>query len=196
MTANRCVFGITGGSGSGKSYIASLFEKEGVTIFDGDKISKEVALPEGEAYSELYSAFGRDYFDEKGFLNRKKLADLVFSDKSKLGILNSIMHKHIKKRIEKGLENSPLSAIDGAVIIAGPVEELCDFLVGVTAPYELRLSRIKVRDRISEEQAKKRISAQPDDAFYKKHCRYIIENDGKSDLSGEVKKIMEDVLKH
>ncbi len=193
MTANKLIFGITGGSGVGKSYVAKAFERLGVTVFDGDEIAHEIALPTGEAYFELKDAFGGKYFDEDGFLKRQKLAELVFSDKSKLDILNSVMHKHIKNKILKGIENAEIAAIDGAVIIGSPVEELCRFLVGVTAPLEARKIRISERDGISEEAVMARILAQPDEDFYRKNCDFIIENDGDCDILPRARKILEEM---
>ncbi|MBQ7793958.1 MAG: dephospho-CoA kinase [Clostridia bacterium] len=192
MTANKRVFGITGGSGSGKSYVSDIFRKNGVTVFDGDVLAHEVAMPDGEAYAELFEHFGGEYFAENGLLDRKKLAAKVFSDKSELGILNGIMHKHIKGRIERGLENVSLAAIDGAVIIGSPVEEMCEFLVGVTAPYDKRLERIIKRDGIGEAAARARLDAQPNEQFYRQNCRYIIENDGEKSVEAEVLKILEE----
>ncbi len=194
MTANKIVFGITGPSGSGKSYISDLFRQRGVDVFDADKIAREVVMPDGAAYGELYAHFGKEYFDEKGLLLRKKLADTVFSDKLELGILNEITHKHIKKQIETGLKAaSEIAAIDGAVIIGSPVEDMCEFLVGVVADKKVRTDRIVKRDNIDASAAEKRFAAQPSDSFYKEHCRYIIENNGDGDLAAEVDRILYDI---
>ncbi len=194
MTANKTVFGITGPSGSGKGYISDIFKKHGVTVFDGDVISREVVEPEKPANKELRAHFGSEYFAEDGTLLRRKLAGKVFSDENELRILNKIVHKYIKKEIEDRLPNSsPVCAIDGAVIIGSDIEDMCDFLVCVYAPRELRMERLKKRDGISEEEIKTRMNAQPDDDFYMSKCRYIIKNDGSCDLENEVKKILEEI---
>ncbi|MEE0944687.1 MAG: dephospho-CoA kinase [Clostridia bacterium] len=194
MTANKIVFGITGGSGVGKSYISDLFRKRGIDVIDSDKTARQVVMPNGKAYDELYAHFGKDYFAEDGTLLRRKLAERVFSDKKELGILNEITHKHIKRQIEEDLKSaSHIAAIDGAVIIGSPVEDMCSFLVGVVAGRDTRIKRIMSRDFITEESAIKRIDAQPDAEFYRKYCRYIIENDGKTDMAYEVENIMKDL---
>lgn len=194
MTANKIVFGITGGSGVGKSYISDLFRQRGIDVIDADLVAREVVMPDGRAYDELYAHFGKEYFAEDRTLLRKKLAETVFSDKKQLGILNEITHKHIKQQIEDSLKaSSPIAAIDGAVIIGSPVEELCEFLVAVVASRETRIKRIVDRDLISEESAIKRIDAQPDTEFYKSHCRYVINNDSGADLVGQVENIMKDL---
>lgn len=194
MTVNKTLFGITGPSGSGKGYLSDIFRKHGVTVFDGDFISHEVVEPGKPANRELFDHFGSDFFAEDGTLLRRKLAGRVFSDESELRILNKIVHKYIKKEIEERLSvSAPVCAIDGAVIIGSEIEDMCEFLVGVIAPRELRIERLKKRDGISEEEIKARMDSQPDDDFYKNHCRYIIENDGTVDLEKEVGKILEDI---
>lgn len=194
MTVNKTVFGITGPSGSGKGYVSDIFRQHGVSVFDGDLISREVVERGKPANRELFEHFGSEYFAEDGTLLRRKLAGKVFSDESELRILNKIVHKYIKKEIEdRLLSSSPVCAIDGAVIIGSDIEDMCEFLVGVIAPRELRMERLKERDGISEDEIKRRMDAQPDDDFYIKRCRYIIKNDGSCDVENEVKKILEDI---
>lgn len=165
-----------------------------MTVFDGDVISREVVEPGKPANAELFDHFGSEYFAEDRTLLRRKLAGKVFSDECELRILNEIVHKYIKKEIEERLSDSaPVCAIDGAVIIGSDIEDMCEFLVGVIAPREIRIERLKKRDGISEEEIKARMDSQPDDDFYKSYCRYIIENDGTGDLEKEVGKILEDI---
>ncbi|MBS7297568.1 MAG: dephospho-CoA kinase [Eubacteriales bacterium] len=194
MTVNKIIFGITGGSGVGKSYISDLFRQRGIDVIDCDKTARQVVMPDGRAYDELYAHFGKEYFAGDGILLRRKLAEKVFSDEKELGILNEITHKHIKRQLEEDLISaSQIAAIDGAVIIGSPVEDMCSFLVGVVAERDTRIKRIMSRDSISEESAIRRIDSQPDADFYRQHCRYIIENDGKTDLVYEVENIMKDI---
>lgn len=194
MTANRLVFGITGGSGSGKSYVSEIFRANGVNVLDCDVIAHEVTMPGGAAYDELLAHFGAEYFAADGTLLRKKLAGLVFSDEKELGILNEITHKHIKQEIMRRIEaQDGAAAIDGAVIIGSSVETLCAFLVGVIAPYDMRLERIIKRDGISEEQARQRLDVQQCEDFYRAHCRYIIENDNSCDVTAAVRNILREV---
>lgn len=196
MTANKTVFGITGPSGSGKSYLSDIFRRYGVTVFDGDVISREVTEAGKPASRELLEHFGAEYFFEDGSLNRRKLAAKVFGDEEERRILNKIVHKHIKREIEaRIIDSQPICAIDGAVIIGSDIEDMCEFLVGVIAPREKRIERLKKRDGITEEEIISRLNAQPDDEFYKSHCRYIIVNDGRCGLEDEVRKILESIGK-
>lgn len=193
MTVNKLVFGITGQTGSGKSYISDLFREMGVTVFDADKISREVTFPGTPCLSDLETEFGSGIIAEDGSLIRPALARIVFSDSDKLRILNRISHKYIKKEIEDRLCRceTRAAAIDGAVIIGSEVEQLCRFLVGVIAPEDMRLSRIILRDSLSEEAALARMNAQPDSDYYIKHCKYIIKNDLTENLREKVSYILE-----
>lgn len=196
MTANKIIFGITGPSGSGKSYVSDLFRKKGVTVFDGDIIAREIVMPGKPAANELREHFGDEYFDSKGELDRRRLASKVFADENERRILNKITHKHIRSEIEARLtEASGLCAVDGAVIIGSDIENMCRFFVGVLAPREIRIERLKKRDAITEKEISARLNSQPSDDFYRKHCRYIIENDGSCDVEAELKKILEDIGK-
>jgi len=196
MTANKIFFGITGQTGSGKSYVSDLFRKNGVTVYDGDKIGHDVMEAGKPCLLELCRHFGEEILAKDGSLIRKNLAKLVFSDPEKLCILNKISHNYIKKEIISQLENctTKAAAIDGAVIIGSEIEPMCSFLVGVVAPAEMRLKRIISRDGISQEAALERMNAQPDDEFYRKRCKYIIENDLTTNSEDMVRHILEKEL--
>lgn len=172
------VFGITGGSGSGKTSVSKIFANLGAEIIDTDKISREVTTAGSECLRELSAYFGDDILSEDGELDRRKLADRAFATEEGTKALSSITHKYIKKEVIKRIKNSEkeLIGIDGAVIIGSNIEELCEFIVSVLADEKTRIARITERDAITEEQAKRRIKAQPLDEFYKDNSRYVIYN--------------------
>ena len=191
MTVNKRVFGITGPTGSGKSYISGLFSKKGVTIIDCDKIAREIVNPNEDASKELREYFGDKYFDKDGNLLRREIANVVFKDKEKLLKLNEITHKHIDKKIAEIIDaTSGIILIDGAVIIGSPVEKRCEFLVGVLSPVKERIERLKIRDNLTEDEIKNRIMSQAGDEFYKENCRFIIENTDDADLEKKVIEIL------
>lgn len=194
MIANKIIFGITGQTGSGKSYISDIFRNKGVTVFDSDKIAHEVMAPGMPCLSELREHFGDGIIAKDGRLIRSELAKIVFTNPDELAVLNRISHKYIKNELNRriALCDTLAAAIDGAVIIGSPVEALCGFLVGITAPDDIRLRRIMVRDRITEEVALVRMNAQKDEDFYKSHCKYIIVNDNTTDLYAKIDFILKE----
>lgn len=172
------IFGLTGGSGTGKTTVGEIFKEHGIYVVRADESARRVEAKGTQCYDELVTMFGICILQENGEIDRRKLAKIVFADKKKLKTLNRITHHYIKFDIMRELREADcdFAAIDGAVIIGSPVEKLCEFIVTVEAPYEERVKRITERDGRTVEEAEARIAAQPDDDFYRKNARFIIRN--------------------
>lgn len=186
------VFGITGGSGSGKSSASERFRENGIYVIDADKTAREVVRQGEPCLEELVKELGSEILNDDGSLNRRKTGEIVFSDKKKLDILNRVTHKYIQKALEDKLNkiDTDIAAVDGAVIIDSPVEKMCSFLVSIMADKEIRVKRIMARDDISREAALKRIESQPSDEFYIANSRYLLYNNiSKENLNIEVDKL-------
>lgn len=176
------VVGLTGQSGSGKSTLAKRLESDGYTHIDCDGLAREAVSKGTECLGELTAAFGDGILMQGGELNRRKLAQIAFSDKEKLEILNRITHKHIKLLLEKRLCELEKSGCIGCIVDAptlfeAGVDSLCDVKVAVLARLDIRVSRIMKRDGISHDEAITRCNAQHDDGFYAERCDYVIRND-------------------
>ncbi len=190
------VFGLTGGSGAGKSQAAVYMEKCGFGMIDADLIAREVTRSGTQCLDELAEHFGEGILLDNGELNRKKLGDIVFHDEAKLKTLNKITHHYIKHSIKRRLADmdAEFVGINGAVIIGGEVEQICKFIVVVDADYDIRLKRIIARDNLSEEKCRARLNSQPDSAFYREHADYVIENNtGCEELEKRVQEICEKI---
>lgn len=190
----KIIFGITGGSGAGKTLVSGKFKKEGVFVVDADVIAHNITKKGSKCLLELCKAFGKEILFPDGSLNRKKLGQIAFSDEKKLKLLNRITHKYINKealhRIKQAKQQ--ICAIDGAVIIGSPLEKSCAYMVCVMTEKDIRCKRIMKRDKISFKDAMLRINAQPKDIFYINNADFIIRNDGKiGDVNNQVKKITE-----
>lgn len=174
------IFGITGQTGSGKSFVSDIFRSFGVDVIDADKISHEVCAAGSECLEEIEKSFGSEIILDSGELDRRRLGSVVFSNPQKLRLLTGITHRYIKDAVIKRIKNSKsgICAIDGAVLIGSNMEELCEYMVAVIADEGLRKKRIMVRDGLSEEEALSRIRAQQDESFYRVHSDYVIENNG------------------
>lgn len=184
---NKYIFGITGGSGAGKSTVSDIFRKLGVYVSDADLVSRIVVMPGAPCLDELCEEFGKSILKSDGSLDRAGLASIVFSDPEKLEILNRITHRYIYEYIENELDKSgsQLCAVDGAVIIGSPVMSLCKRLVVVTADRDVRLNRIMQRDMLDRETALRRLNAQQDDRFYLEHADFSVVNNGDLKKLGE-----------
>ena len=175
----QLVLGITGGSGSGKSQVCKLLASMGAYIIDADKIGHAVTARE-DVLREIKVEFGPEVINPDGTLDRKALGKIVFSSKEALETLNVITHKKIYDEIEKRLKKSraEIIAIDAAVIKTTRIKNLCDFIVSVVAPTNMRVRRIMQRDFLTEEMAIKRINSQPTDAEYAHGVDFVILNNG------------------
>lgn len=154
----KFVLGLTGVSGAGKSVAAQYFKKHGAFVIDADEISRDVTKKGGVAVPDIAKAFPGTVKD--GELDRKKLGNIVFADNEKLKILNRITHKYIMEIILKLKESH-----DGFIVIDAPVlyeagaDLICDKVMVIDAPDDVKIKRIMKRDGIDEAYARRRIAA-------------------------------------
>lgn len=154
----RFVLGLTGVSGAGKSVAAEHFKKRGAFVIDADKISRDITKKGGIAVPEIEKAFPEAVTD--GVIDRKKLGSIVFNDSEKLKILNKITHKYIMKIIKELAEpNNGFIVIDAPVLYEAGADALCDKVMVIDAPDEVKIKRIMARDNIDRARAKERIAA-------------------------------------
>ena len=175
------VFGLTGKTGAGKSTVAEKLLSLGFYIIDGDKIAREITEKGKPALKELANEFGCDIIKEDGSLDRKLLASRAFKDKQSTAKLNGITHPIIKAEFENELkkaetEGFSYAVIDAAALLESSCKDLCEKIIVVTAPEEIRLSRILLRDGITKEQALIRINAQFPDEYYNEKADILIRN--------------------
>ena len=175
------VFGLTGGTGSGKSVVAQILKEKNAFIIDADKIGHEIILKGTPAYYEIIKYFGEDILDENKNIIRKKLGKIVFSDKEKLDFLNKCTRNHIVDEIIHQVDiakktNSSCIVIDAALLTESGLGNICDDIIVVTAKKDVRLDRISKRDGITIDEAKMRMTNQKSDEQYVKDATIIIDN--------------------
>ncbi|MFH1587569.1 MAG: dephospho-CoA kinase [Candidatus Diapherotrites archaeon] len=188
------VVGLTGGIASGKTLAGEELQRLGAELIDCDKIVR--ALYEKEnVRKKLITEFGKETASERGTINRKKLAAIVFSDPEKLKKLNSIVHPlvfaEVGKRIKKlnGENFEGIVVVEAAVLLESGMQESFDRVIAVNSPKEKRLERLISRG-LSKEEANERISSQKSDGERVKLADYLIDNDkGVNKLITETKKI-------
>lgn len=145
------IIGITGKSGTGKSYVAQIIaEKLEMLHVDIDKISHEV-LELKDTKHFLLKTFGNDIF-EKEKLNRKKLGKIVFNNAEKLSLLNEFCQTQMEKKIDEIISSSTKSVILDYALLCGLKQfEMCDITILLTADFETRFARVSKRENISKE---------------------------------------------
>ena len=174
------IFGITGGTGCGKTTALQAIESLGGVVLDCDAIYHELLKTDPRLLESINARFPGVV--ENGELQRKKLGAIVFADPQALLDLNAITHAAVKAEVERRLETAPsLAAIDAIELFDSGLASLCDTTVAVSAPLEDRVKRLMARDNIPEDYARARIAAQKDEAWFREHCGAVLENNGDKD---------------
>lgn len=175
--SERVVLGLTGGTGAGKTSALRAIKSLGGTVIDCDQVYHRMLTEDEDLRRDIHNAFP-SAFTRDGVLDRQKLGQEVFSDKERLAQLNEIVYCHIIPELRRMLEEGTgdLFAIDAINLLEAGVDQLCDRTVAITAPAELRVRRIMVRDGITEQYARLRISAQKPDEYYRGKCDLELNN--------------------
>ena len=171
------IIGLTGGIGSGKSKILSVFSSYGIPCYESDRRAKWLMQMDSELKSQIKSFFGDQIYENDQF-NQRKLAKLVFANKGKLEALNSMVHPRVKmdfKSFVNQLE-TPYIIKEAAILFETGGEKDCDATILVTAPEKLRLQRVLNREKISSMDLKARINNQWSDSRKIPLADYIINN--------------------
>ena len=174
LTEQR-IIGITGPSGSGKSVIAKSIS-EGSILIDADRLYNEMLLGENDMTRELKKAFPEAFEGDK--IDKKRLAERVFTDRESLAFLNSITHPHIVDKImETARKHAPETVyIDAPTLFESGLYLCCTKIIAVESSFETCVKRIMQRDGITREQAEKRLKNQKNKEFFEKNSDEIILN--------------------
>jgi len=175
------VIGLTGSFCSGKSYAASVFKSLGAKVLDADKIA-HAALKKGTAeHGKIARTFGPEILNERGNIDRKALAGVVFNDKRALKKLEAIIHpgvvKHIKRAVKKARKNGVI-VIDAPLLIEAGLQDLADKLVVVKASQKNQITRCIRKYGTNKEECLKRINSQIPLKMKIKMADFVIDNDG------------------
>jgi len=172
---------VTGGIGSGKSFVCEIFEKIGVPVFYADKSAKEIMDTDPEVRNELISYFGPEIFDANKNLNRSKLAKIIFNNKTELFKVNKIVHPLVRKEFEEwaNKQNAPYVIEEAAIVFESGLAHLFDKIICVTAPLEIRIERVMKRDRLTHNKVLERMKNQESDEKKIEKSDFIILNDNK-----------------
>ena len=144
--------GLTGGIGSGKSTVASLFAQTGVPVFDTDAIAKELVAPGKPALKELIAVLGTDIVTENGELNRQELKRLIFEDNKSRELVESVLHPKIRQQLLSMINScsSPYCIAVIPLLIEKNWQNIVDRVLVVDLPEAMQRSRASLRDHVSE----------------------------------------------
>ena len=191
--------GITGGIGSGKSTITSLFHDLGVPIYNSDERAKWLLSNDVDLMDQIKILFGQESYSNNK-LNRAHIANIVFQDNDMLKQLNAIIHPLVKIDFENWLllQKKELLVIKEAAILieSGAYKEL-DVLIVVLADKKTRIKRVINRDNVSKEEVEKRMETQISDSERLKFANFSVDNNtDKSNLKMQVGELYKQLLSY
>ncbi|WP_275314793.1 dephospho-CoA kinase [Tenacibaculum bernardetii] len=173
------VIGITGGIGSGKSTVVKMFSKfKNIAIYIADDEAKKLMNSSIEIKTQLIAEFGKDVYLNNN-LNRPYLANIVFKDKQKLSVLNTIVHPIVNQHLQDFiLKNNHKDYIlyENAILFENGSNTFCDKIITVTAPEKIRIQRVLERDNTTIDAVKSRIKNQWNQSKKTLQSHYVIEN--------------------
>ena len=177
------VIGLTGSIGTGKSEAARQLEALGASIISADQVGHEAYTPNTEAWEHVVLAFGDDILQEDGEIDRRKLGTIVFSDPGQLDKLNQIMHPRMARMVADKIEafrgqETQVVVVEAALLFEAGWDSLVEEVWVTDSPEQVIIERLKLRNGMSEEEARKRISSQMGRTERLERSDYVIENSG------------------
>ena len=184
--------GLTGGIGAGKSTVADLFSQKGAVVIRSDELARQVIEPQTPGFQQVIARFGKDFVNSEGYIDRAKLAQIVFQDDAALKDLENIVHPLVRSKTNQIMDQHTSETIivnEIPLLLEKKMESLFDFLVIVISSEKNRLERLSQRG-LTTEQATARMSKQVSDDERKAAADFLIVNDGNLDqLEVDVEKI-------
>ena len=191
------LIGLTGGIGSGKSVISNELRKMGYAVYDSDKEAKRLILENEQVREKMIGLFGKDIFRD-GMYQTELVAQQVFADSSLLAQLNAIVHPAVKEDLlrwshtQMDLSRNQILFVECAILYQAGLDSVCEKVVVVTAPEEIRLARVVSRDCTDIHKVRARMRAQKAEKDIEK-ADIVIHNDGKKAIPTLCEEIIQQI---
>ena len=188
---------ITGGIGSGKSYVSALLQAAGIPVYNTDNEAKRLMLSDEGIRQDLIALLGEGVYTD-GALNKPMLASYLFAGPENAARINAIVHPRVKADFRRWMEEHEGQEIVGlecAILFEAGFEDAVDAVVTVYAPEALRVERAMKRDGATEAQIRARIAAQMDEEEKCRLSDYIIYNDGSISLENQLSALVAQLKK-
>lgn len=180
---------ITGGIGSGKSYVSNLLEERGIPIYNADNESKRLTVSDEEIRKGLVALVGEQVYFDDGTLNKSLLAAYLFASSEHATKVNAIIHPRVKVDFRRWLEEHEdyeIVGLESAILYESGFDDVVDAVVAVYAPESLRLERAMKRDGATEAQIRARMSAQMNEEEKRDKADFVVLNDGSACLQKQL----------
>ena len=179
--SGKLLVAITGSIGSGKSTFANFLTEQGYIVLSADDISKEILARDPEVKNQIIQEFGNESFNGD-YINKKFLADKVFSNPKKLEKINSILHPRVREKIkslaEEYFKTMDFVFVEAALIFESKIEKMYDLVVLIKAEKNIRIQRATKNNKISEKDFINRNKNQLDEEIKVKKSDIVFTNNG------------------
>lgn len=177
------LFGITGGIGSGKSFICKALAEQGYSVYISDDEAKRIMCQNPMVRSQIELLFGSEIYQDD-VLDRQEVARQIFND-SKLRLkINHIVHPAVRFDLEHWKKkHDGICFVESAILFESGLYTLCDATICISADEELRLRRAMARDNTTSEQVMARLNSQMSDDECRKKANFVIINDENATIS-------------
>jgi dephospho-CoA kinase len=187
------VVGITGGIGSGKSFIANIFNHLGIAVYDADGAAKYLMVTDTKIINAIKNRFGNMAYLDNGQLNSVFISEQIFSDKTARSFINACVHPAVHLHFDrwKSEQSSAYVMKESAILFESKAYQYVNSSLCVSAPVDIRTKRIIKRNNFSEEKIKDIMSSQLQENDRNSRCNHIIINDELTPLLPQVLKLHE-----
>lgn len=183
------IIGLTGGIGSGKSFIARGLRERGYAVYDTDREAKRLIAEDEELKRRLIELFGPDTYAPDGTYQTRYVAQRVFENRTLLERLNAIVHPAVRRDFEAWKDSlpssfnfSPFTFLESAILYESGFDTLCDKVVAVVADEEIRLRRVIGRDKTDIDKVRARMRAQLSEQELRRRADLVVMNDGNKNI--------------
>lgn len=184
---------ITGGIGSGKSYVCRLLEERGIKVYDCDKAAKRLMRTDRRLQQRLSQTVGQEVFPD-GQLDKALLSRFIIASESNALAIDDVVHP----AVAEDFMSSGLEWLESAILFESGFYARVpfDYVVCVTAPLEVRIERVMKRDSLTREEALEWIARQMSQEEKASRADFVVNNDGEADLAEQIESILETIIKN
>lgn len=189
------IIGLTGGIGSGKTFVANLLKELGIPVYIADNKAKEI-MNRPEVVSSVQAIFEQNIITEEGLLDRAKIRTIVFNNNNLLTTLNNIIHPLVKYDFETWLKENECYQIvckETALLFENKLENDFHYIILVTAPEDVRIKRVVTRDGVSKNDVIKIMAKQLPDEKKSMKSHYVVNNINKELVKKQIIAIIHDI---
>lgn len=186
---------VTGGIGSGKTFVSNRLKERGIPIYNSDDEAKRLMLSDEGIRRDLEALLGEDVYRD-GVLNKPLLASYLFSDAANAARINAIVHPRVRADFERWLaehQDAEIAGMECAILYEAGFQDAVDCVLMVYAPEALRVERAMKRDGASEKQIRARMAAQMDDEKKRLRADFVIYTDGSVPLEEQLAELIKQI---